>query len=76
MLKITQMAISQTQIKQKKKKKVIARIYFYTSLPIFDWKFQIPITTKISEFFRHLHNQHLMAHQTAQHQYGQKSKIG
>ena len=51
-------------------------MYFYTSVPIFDSKFQIPIATKISEFFRHLHNRHLMAHQTAQRWYGQKSKIG
>ena len=77
MLKITRTAISQTtDQKKKKKKKPSGRIYFYTSLQIFDSKFQIPIATKISEFFRHLDNWHLTAHQTAQRQYGQKSKIG
>ena len=77
MSKITRTAISQKLIKKKKKKKPISRIYFYTSVPIFDSKFQIPIATKISEFFRHLlDNWHLTAHQMAQYQYGQKSKIG
>ena len=77
MSKITRTAISRKRIKKKKKKKkLIGRIYFYTSVHIFDSKFQIPIATKISEFFRHLDNRHLTAHQMAQHQYGQKSKIG
>ena len=78
MSKITRTAISRKRIKKKKKKKkkLIGRIYFDTSVPIFDSKFKIPIATKISEFFRHLDNQHLTAHQTAQRQYGQKSKIG
>ena len=61
---------------QKKTKKTIGVMYFYTSVRIFDSKFQIPIPTKISEFFRHLDNRHLTAHQTAKRQYGQKSKIG
>ena len=61
---------------KKKKKKAIGIMYFYTSVPIFDSKFQIPIATKISEFFRHLDNWHLTAHQTAKRQYGQKSNIG
>ena len=66
-----------SEMDQKKKKKKASRIiYFYISVPIFDSKFQIPIATKISEFFRHLDNRHLMAHQMAQRQYGQKSKIG
>ena len=80
MSKITRTAISQKQIKKKKekkeKKKPIGRIYFYTSVPIFDSKFQIPIATTRDDFFRHLDNRHLTAHQTAQRQYGQKSKIG
>ena len=73
MSKITRTAISRKRFK-KKKKKPIGRIYFYTSVPIFDWKFQIPIATKSYDFFRHLGNRHLMAHQTEQRQYGQKSK--
>ena len=77
MSKITQTAISQKWIKKKERKKnPIGRIYFYTSVPIFDSKFQIPITTETFELFRHLENRHLTAHQTAQRQYGQKSKIG
>ena len=76
MVKITRTAISWKRFKKKKKKNLIGRIYFYTSVPIFDSKFKIPIATKISEFFRHLDNRHLTAHQTAQCQYGQKSKIG
>ena len=77
MSKITRTAISQKRInKNKKQKKAIGIIYFYTSVPIFDSKFQIPIATNISEFFRHFDNRHLMAHQSAQRQYGQKSKIG
>ena len=75
MSKITQTAISRKRI-QKKKKQLIGRIYFYTSMHIFDSKFQIPITTTTVDFFRHLDNRHLTAHQTAQRQYGQKSKIG
>ena len=67
---------SQTDQKKKKKKKASQIIYFYTSLQIFDSKFQIPIATKISDVFWHLDNRHLTAHQTAQRQYGQKSKIG
>ena len=76
MSKITRMAISHKRIKKKKKKKPIGRIYFYTSVHIFDSKFQIPIATEMFELFRHLDNRHLTAHQTAQRQYGQKSKIG
>ena len=75
MSKITRTAISRKRIK-KKKKKPIGRIYFYTSVQILDSKFQIPIATKSYDFFRHLDNRHLTAHQTAQRQYGQKSKIG
>ena len=77
MSKITRTAISRKRIKKKKKKKrLIGRICFYASVHIFDSKFQKPIATKISEFFQHLDNRHLMAHQMAQRQYGQKSKIG
>ena len=76
MSKITRMAISRKPVNQKKKKKVVQHYIFYTSLPIFDSKFKIPIATKDSEFFQHLDNRHLMAHQMAQWCYGQKSKIG
>ena len=62
--------------KKRNKKSAIGRIYFYTSVPIFDSKFQIPIATTSFDFFRHLDNRHLTAHQMAQRQYGQKSKIG
>ena len=55
---------------------MFGRIYFYTSVQILDSKFQIPIATETFELFRHLENRHLTAHQTAQRQYGQKSKIG
>ena len=59
------------------KKKFLSRVtYFYTSVHIFDLKFQIPIATEVRQLFRHLGNQHLTAHQMAQRQYGQKSKIG
>ena len=57
---------SETDQKKKKKKKLIGIIYFYTSVPIFASKYQIAIATKISEFFQHLDNRHLTAHQTAQ----------
>ena len=77
MSKITRTAISRKRIKKKeKKKKSIGRIYFYTSVPIFDSKFKIPIATTSFELFRHLDNRNLTAHQTTQRQYGQKSKIG
>ena len=59
-----------------KKKKASRIIYFYTSVPIFDSKFKIPIATNSYDFFRHLDNRHLMANQTAQQWYGQKYKIG
>ena len=76
MSKITRTAISRKWIKKKKEKKAIGRIYFYTSVHIFDSQFQIPMATNRYDFFRHLDNRHLTAHQTAQCQYGQKSKIG
>ena len=77
MSKITRTAISRRWVNQiKKKKKTTRIIYFYTSVPIFDSKFKIPIATNSYDFFRHLENWHLTAHQTAQRQYGQKSKIG
>ena len=77
MSKITRTAISRKRIKKKEEKKnPIGRIYFYTSVHIFDSKFQIPTATTSYDFFRHLDNRHLTAHQTAQRQYGQKSKIG
>ena len=66
MSKITQTAISRKWIKIKKnKKKPIGIIYFYTSVQIFDSKFQIPIATNSYDFFRHLGNRHLTAHQMA-----------
>ena len=64
---------SETGQPNQKKKNAFRIIYFDTSLPIFDSKFQIPIVTKDSEFFRHLDNRHLTAHQTAQQWYCQKS---
>ena len=63
MAKIIRMAISRKRIQ--KKKKLFGGIYFYTSVPIFDSKFYIPIATEMFELFRHLDNWHLMAHQTA-----------
>ena len=75
MLKITQSAISQKLVNQKKKKS-IKFTYLYTFLHILSSKFKIPIATEISEFFQHLGNQHLMAQQTAQKWDTQKSKIG
>ena len=77
MSKITRTAISRKRIKKKKeKKKLFGRIYFYTSVSIFDSKFKIPIASELFELFRHLDNRHLTAHQTAKLWYGQKSKIG
>ena len=77
MSQITRTAISRKRIKKKQKTKNLSgRIYFYTSVHIFDSKFQIPIATQMFELFRHLHNRHLTAHQPAQRQYGKKSKIG
>ena len=60
MSKITQSAISQKPVNQKKKKKRCIQVtYFYTFLQIFDSKFKIPIATEISELFWHLGNRHL-----------------
>ena len=53
------------QPKKKKKKRFIRVTYFYTFLPILGSKFRIPIATEIREFFWHLTNWHLTAHQTA-----------
>ena len=77
MSKITRTAISrETDQNKKKQKKAIGIIYFYTSVQILDSKFQIPIATNSYDFFRHLGNRHLTAHQMAKWWYGQKSKIG
>ena len=51
---------------KKKKKKGASELHILTPLQIFDSKFKIPIATEIRQFFRHLGNQHLTAHQTAQ----------
>ena len=77
MLKITRTAISRKWVNQIKKIYILIRVtYFYTSLQIFDSKFKIAIATEVRQLFQHLGNRHLTAHQTAQNQYGQKSKIG
>ena len=57
---------SETDQKEKKKKSSSA-LYIFTPLcQFFASKYQIAIATKISEFFQHLDNRHLTAHQTAQ----------
>ena len=67
---------SETDQKKKKKKKV-RRENIFLHLCAHFW-LKIPNTHRYNDvlnFFRHLDNQHLTAHQMAQRQYGQKSKI-
>ena len=58
------------------KKRCVKFKYLYIFLQILGSKFKIPITTEISELFRHLGNWHLTAQQMAQRWHTQNSKIG
>ena len=43
-----------------------SELHIFTPLQSFDSKFKILIATEVHQFFQHLGNQHLMAHQMAQ----------